>query len=155
MRKVWLVVALALVLSTTSCKFYKDIETSGIEEVQMGDITTDGVEATLFFTIENPNWYNIIMKETKVDVYVEDKYFGQIDQFDKIVVPKKSKQTYQLRMIANREALDNLLGSAIKLFFQNDLKLEAKGYAKGRALIVGKKIDIQVVDKITKEQLGF
>ncbi|MEZ4798524.1 MAG: LEA type 2 family protein [Flavobacteriales bacterium] len=155
MRKLWFAVALAAVLSTTSCKFYKDIEASGIEEVQMGEINTDGVEATLFFTIENPNWYNIVMKETKIDVYVEDKYFGQIDQYEKIVVPKKSKQTYQLRMTAKQDALDNLLGSALKLFFQNDLKLEAKGYAKGRALFVGKKIDIQVTDKITKEQLGF
>lgn len=155
MKKVIFFLSLFVGFSLSSCHMYKDVKASGIEEVQMGDITTDGIEATILFTIENPNWFNITMKETKVDVYVEGSFFGTIDQYEKIVVPKKSKATYKLRMKANRDALDNLLGSALKLFFVNELKLEAKGYAKGRALFIGKKIDIQVVDAITKEELGF
>lgn len=155
MKKLLFLFALFALITNTSCNIYKDVKTEGIEEVQLGDITSDGVEATIFFTIENPNWYKITMKETNIDVYVEGAFFGTIDQYENIVVPKKSKATYKLRMKAKQEALDNLLGSALKLFFVNELKLEAKGYAKGRALFIGKKFDIQVVDAITKEQLGF
>jgi hypothetical protein len=47
------------------------------------------------------------------------------------------------------------MGNAIKLFFQNELKLEARGYVVGKALLVNKKIDVKVVESVKKEDLGL
>lgn len=147
---------LLLALCTfSSCKMYKDVSVSDIQEVKMGELNSDGIEAQIYFTIENPNWYDLKLKETKVDVFIEGDFFGTIDQFGEILIPKKSKTTQALRVKAKPEAFQKLLGSAIKLFFKSELKIEAKGYARGKALFINKRIDISVSESVDKEDIGL
>jgi hypothetical protein len=37
---------------------YKEVNVSDIQEVKMGELNSDGIEAQIYFTIENPNWYD-------------------------------------------------------------------------------------------------
>ena len=145
----------AMVLAMSSCKVYEEVKVSDVQNVVIGDMSSEGVEAQIYFEIENPNWYKMTLKESNIEVYVEGKYFGLIDQFDEIIIPKHSKTTQVLRVKASSKALNDLMGNAIKLFFQNELKLEARGYVVGKALLVNKKIDVKVVESVKKEDLGL
>ena len=144
-----------MVLAMSSCKVYEEVKVSDVQNVVIGDISSNGVEAQIYFEIENPNWYKMTLQESNIEVYVEGKYFGLIDQFDEIIIPKHSKTTQVLRVKASPKALDDLMGNAIKLFFQSELKLEARGYVVGKALLVKKKIDVKVVESVKKEDLGL
>ncbi len=146
---------LVLMASLSSCKLYEEVKVSDVQDVIIGDVTSDGVEAQIYFEIENPNWYKMTLKESNIEVYVEGKYFGVIDQFDEIIIPKHSKTTQVLRVKASSKALNDLIGNALKLFFQNELKLEARGYVVGKALLVKKRIDVKVVESVKKEDLGL
>ena len=146
---------LVLMASLSSCKLYEEVKVSDVQDVIIGDVTSDGVEAQIYLEIENPNWYKMTLKESNIEVYVEGKYFGVIDQFDEIIIPKHSKTTQVLRVKASSKALNDLIGNALKLFFQNELKLEARGYVVGKALLVKKRIDVKVVESVKKEDLGL
>jgi LEA14-like dessication related protein len=144
-----------MVLAMSSCKVYEEVKVSDVQNVIIGDVTSDGVEAQIYFEIENPNWYKMTLKESNIEVYVEGKYFGTIDQFDEIIIPKQSKTTQVLRVKASSKAFNDLLGNALKLLFKNELKLEAKGYVVGKALLVRQRIDVSVVETISKGDLGL
>ena len=139
----------------SSCKLYEEVKVSDVQNVVLGEVSTDGVEAQIYFEVENPNWYKMMLKESKIEIYIEGKYFGVIDQFEEIIIPKKSKTTQALRMRAGPNAMDDLLANALKLFLKNDLKLEAKGYVVGKALLMRKRIDISISEKVSKDQLGL
>lgn len=146
---------LIAMLSLSSCVMYEDVLVSDVQEVIIGQVTTDGVEAQIYFEVENPNWYKMILKESKIDVFVEGKYFGTIDQYDEIIIPKKSKTAQALRVKTGPDAMDDLLTNALKLFFKNDLKLEAKGHVIGKAMLVKKRIDISLTENVSKERFGL
>ncbi len=150
-----LVFLLFCAMFISSCKLYEEVKVSDVQNVVLGEVSTDGVEAQIYFEVENPNWYKMMLKESKIEIYIEGKYFGVIDQFEEIIIPKKSKTTQALRMRAGPNAMDDLLANALKLFLKNDLKLEAKGYVVGKALLMRKRIDISVTEKVSKDQLGL
>ena len=117
-KKWWLVVLTAVLLS--SCKMYQEVKVSNVENVAFSDLTSEKMEAQISFTIENPNWYDIKLKESKIDVYLEGKYLGTIDQFEEILIPKKSSSTQVMRMTMAPSSLSDLLGNALTLFFKNE-----------------------------------
>lgn len=138
-----------------SCSVYEEVKVSDVQDVVVGELNKDGVVLQIYFTIENPNWYSLTLKESKIDVFVENAYFGTIDQFDQITIPKNSTTTQVLRVTAKPDAISTVLGNALKLFFTDELKLEAKGYVRGKALLINKKIDIQVTEKMSKSDFGL
>ncbi len=150
----WFILSL-MVVAMSSCKVYEEVKVSDVQDVVLGEVTSDGVEAQIYFEVENPNWYKMTLKESNIEVYVEGKYFGTIDQFDEIIIPKHSKTTQVLRVKASSKALNDLIGNALKLLFKNELKLEAKGYVVGKALLVRQRIDVSVVETISKGDLGL
>lgn len=154
MVKKWWVMMMAVVL-LSSCKMYQEVKVSNVENVAFSDLTSEKMEAQISFTIENPNWYDIKLKESKIDVYLEGKYLGTIDQFEEILIPKKSSSTQVMRMTMAPSALSDLLGNALALFFKSELKMEAKGYVSGKALFIKKRIDVNLSEPIKKEDLGL
>ena len=150
-----LILLLLITASFTSCKLYQEVKVSDVQNVVLGEVTTDGIEAQIYFEVENPNWYNMMLKESKIEIFIEGKYFGVIDQFEEISIPKKSKTTQALRMKTGPNAMDDLLANALKLFLKSDLKLEAKGYVIGKAMLMRKRIDISVTEQVSKEQFGL
>jgi len=148
-------IALLLVLSTSSCKMYQEVKVSDVQNVQFSEFSGDKLEAQIFFTIENPNWYDIKMKDSKIDVFLEGSFLGTIEQFDEILIPKKSSTVQIMKMTSTPDALSNILGNALALFFKQELKFEAKGYVQGKALFINKRIDVSVSEAIKKEDLGL
>lgn len=146
---------LTLAFLFASCSVYEEVKVSDVQDVVVGELNSDGVVLQIYFTIENPNWYSLTLKESKIDVFVENSYFGTIDQFDQITIPKNSTTTQVLRVTAKPDAISTVLGNALKLFFTDELKLEAKGYVRGKALLINKKIDIQVTEKMSKSDFGL
>ncbi len=153
MKRVFFFIAFVLALS--SCSMYEEVKVSDVQDVVVGEINDDGIVLQIYFTIDNPNWYSLKLKESKIDVFVENTFFGTIDQFEEIVIPKNSSTSQVLRVTAKPDVLQSLLGNAIKLFFTDELKLEAKGYVRGKALLINKKIDIQVTEKMSKADFGL
>lgn len=153
MKRVFFFIAFVIALS--SCTMYEEVKVSDVQDVVVGEINDNGIVLQIYFTIDNPNWYSLKLKESKIDVFVENTFFGTIDQFEEIVIPKNSSTSQVLRVTAKPEVLQSLLGNALKLFFTDELKLEAKGYVRGKALLINKKIDIQVTEKMSKADFGL
>jgi LEA14-like dessication related protein len=134
---------------------YQEVKVSDVQNVQFSEFTGDKLEAQIFFTIENPNWYDIKMKDSKIDVFLEGSFLGTIEQFDEILIPKKSTTVQIMKMTSTADALSKVLGNALALFFKEELKLEAKGYVQGKALFINKRIDVNVSEGLKKEDLGL
>ncbi len=58
MKSKFALILFVALCSFSSCKMYKEVNVSDIQEVKMGELNSDGIEAQIYFTIENPNWYD-------------------------------------------------------------------------------------------------
>jgi LEA14-like dessication related protein len=143
MKKLLLFSIIATIL--TSCSFYKEVEVTEVKDVKITRFDQDIVEAEVTLEIKNPNWYAVSLTESFVDVYINGKEIGEVELKEKIKLPKKTTNVRTLVMVGDYEKMSSgFLDNLLTLLFANQAKFEAKGYMKGRALLVTKKVDVNV-----------
>jgi len=139
----------------SSCNVYRDVQVNEVQEIIVGEISEEGMQVEVRMTIENPNWYNVVLKKSHVDVFLEGSKIGELVLNEKVTVPKKSTTTQVLVMDADYEKLQGIFGNILILLFKKEYILEAKGFVTGRGLIVTKKVKVDLKETLSREDLGF
>ena len=68
---------LVLCLLLPSCITYKEVEFKGVENVGVGKIKNNTIPISLGVRISNPNNFNIKIKKSYFDVYLEGQHLGK------------------------------------------------------------------------------
>ncbi|MEY3398695.1 MAG: hypothetical protein RL220_1289 [Bacteroidota bacterium] len=149
------IILLMLLPLLFSCKLYQDVEVVEVENIVFNEFGDKGAEAEVWLKISNPNGYKVLLTESAIDLYFEGRPMGEVLLLDKIEVPKKSQSTQVMKVEVQYDNLEELLGNVLVLLFKEEFQLEAKGYVKGKALFVAKKVDINFRETLSREDLGL
>jgi LEA14-like dessication related protein len=137
------------------CSVYKEVEVKEVLDVKILEFTNEGADCEVFVTVYNPNGYKITLTDSYVDLFFEGKPLGHVQLTDNIVIPKLSQTTVKMKCIADSENLQAILGNVLALLFKTEFVLEGKGYIKGKAMFISKKVPIDFSEKLSKKDIGF
>jgi LEA14-like dessication related protein len=154
-RMMFLLFVMAGVLMFPSCALYKEVEVQEILEVKVIEFDQDGADCEIFMTVKNPNGYKIQLTESEVDMFFEGKFLGKVELLEKIVLPKNSVSTVQMKCLADYESLQSVMGNFITILFKSEYVMEGKGFVRGKALLVSKKFPVEFREKVTRKDMGF
>lgn len=144
-----------VVLLLPSCSLYKQVEVQQILDVQVLSFDENGADCEIYMTINNPNSYKITLTDSQVDLFFEGSPLGKVVLTENLVLPKKSVTTLKLKCLADYESLQSIFSNALALLFKTDYVMEGKGYVKGKALLVSKKVPVNFKEKLSRSDLGF
>ena len=145
-------------LITQSCTVYEEVEMLGVKDYNIGDINTDYVDVAITVKINNPNKYNIRIKRSTLDLFVEKEKVGKAKMKEDIVLKKQTEGNYTFVVQANYKELSSAVFSSLKsALFKSTIKLGVKGKVKAKAFgVVGKKFDLDIQEDIkVKELMGM
>ena len=145
---------LAVVFSLSSCAFYKDVELLEVVDISVTNFQPNLIEAEVTLKVENPNWYAITLTQSDVDVYVNEKSMGKVQLAEKVKIKAKSTETKTLRLKGNPDGAGNFLTNMIGLLFSNSANFQAKGYVKGRALMIHREVPVDLTEAIDLNDLN-
>lgn len=145
---------LTALLSLSSCAFYKDVELLEVVDIDVTNFQPDLIEAKVTLKVDNPNWYAITLTQSDVDVYVNEKAMGKVELVEKVKIKGKSTETKTLHLKGNPDGAGSFLGNLIGLLFSNSANFQAKGYVKGRALLISRKVPVDLTEAIDFEDLN-
>lgn len=137
---------------------YKDVEVLEIQNLEILNMSDDVVEIMLEVEVENPNSFKVKLIDADIDVFLNEKDMGKLKLGDTVILPKKSKSVQKLKILADAEKIQkNILSNALSFLFAKSADLKAQGTVKGKALGIGKKVDINFERKIDMDDidLGF
>lgn len=141
--------ALCLVVLAPSCKLYHEVEVLEVQDVRLKEFSDKTIEAEVDLLIENPNWYAVKLTRSEIDMSINDKGIGQMQLGEKLKIAKKSKTTQTVHIVADYEDMEsNFLANFLTLLFNPKVKFKAEGYMKGRALIFGKKVPVEIEEDL-------
>jgi LEA14-like dessication related protein len=152
-RKITLLMICIALLS--SCSVYKEVEVKEVLNVEVLSFDNNGADCDVYLSVLNPNGYKITLTESDIDLFFEGKPLGEVKLLEKIELPKNSLTTIKMKCQANVESVQGVLGNIITLLFKTEYTLEGKGYIKGKALLISKKVPVVFNEKLKKEDLGF
>lgn len=144
-----MITALSLLLFTMSgCFDYEDVEFKGVENITVVERTEDEIKLKVDVKVDNPNKFNIKVKSSTLDIYINDKYVGKTDLVEKIVVKKKAEEVYGVVLKASaRDLLKAAIGSLGGLL-KGDVKVRLTGDVKGSVYGMVKKVPVDFEEKI-------
>ncbi len=154
MKNLALVFGLSVMLS--ACSYYNDVQVLKVMNVEIVEFSTDIINASVEIEINNPNWYDIKLIDSDLDLFVNGKSMGTVHLAEKVVIPKKSISIQKVEVISDiKDAQANFLQSAMSLLFKKTALLEIKGEVKAQGLMVTKKIPVEIKEEMDIRDFGL
>lgn len=127
----------------------------GVEGYNLDGVKSDYVDLAITVKINNPNNYNIRIKKTVLDLFIEKKKVGKAKMKNDIVLKKEANDEYTFVVQANYKELSNSVFSSLgSVLFKSSIKLGVKGKVKAKAFgLVGKKFDVDIEENISMKDL--
>jgi LEA14-like dessication related protein len=130
------------------CFDYQDVDFKGVKNVSLLERTEDKLKIQVDVLVDNPNTFNIKVKKSTLDIYLNGKYVGKTSLDDKIVLKKNKEDVYFVVLNANtREIMKAAMGS-IGGLLKGEATIGLKGKVKGSVYGITKSVDIDMAEKI-------
>lgn len=147
MKRFLIFILLGTALS--SCNLYKDVEVTQVGEIRFTEMGQEGVKAEVDLRIDNPNSFKVKLIDSDIDVWINGMEVGKVRLAEHLTLNKKSEEDVVLKLSSDYDELSpQFLQTALSLFFANSADFKAQGYVKGKALMVSKKVDVDVEDRV-------
>ncbi|MFK8037749.1 MAG: hypothetical protein AB8B74_05625 [Crocinitomicaceae bacterium] len=130
---------LFLSFNTHASFWYKDLEFIAMENfnVQKGSKNTI---ISFDFIINNPNWYNISIKPSILNLKIADTNCGDVLIKDKVNVKRKTKAIYKFSLLGDTSKfLKSGFSSIFKMLSQGKIDFVLAGYLRAGVFGITKK----------------
>jgi LEA14-like dessication related protein len=129
----------------SSCWSYEEVELKSVDNVRLVGLSPTTLSLEISATIDNPNDYNIKIKDPDIDVYIEGNKVGKLKIDEALVLKKATSEQYTVPI---HTKLDGSLGSLfpvlLKLMASDKVRFGAKGSFKGSAKMFSQRIDVDI-----------
>lgn len=148
MKAIHSIFFLLLLVGTTSCLTYEDVQLESFDGVQVENFAQKSVKLRVNATIFNPNGYKIKIKKSDLDVLVDGTKIGIAKTLDKVVLPKKATESQSVLIELTLDGKTALMAVMPKLM-KGSSEVQIKGKVKAKALGIGKKFDVDFKHKLS------
>lgn len=132
----------------TSCFDYEDVEFKGVQNFGLENRSEGNITVRIDLKVNNPNNYNIKIKRSSLDIFVNGARVGKTKMKNNIVLKKNHQDVYPLYLTLSEKELKGSALSSIGSFLKGSMKLGLKGDIKAKVYGVGKKFPIDIEEPI-------
>jgi LEA14-like dessication related protein len=137
-----------MILQSASCNKVKELEYKGIKKTQLQTLNLSNAQLLIELEYFNPNNFWLDVKETNLNIYLNDKFIALADQPMKTQIPKSALFTFPV--VAHFDPL-KVLGFAFKNLLAKTVKLTLQGSAKIGKQGVYVKVPVNISENIAVE----
>jgi LEA14-like dessication related protein len=150
MKKItFLLLALSafIILQSAGCgNDIKELEYKGIQKTALQTLSLNNAAIRVDLGYYNPNNFGIDVKETNLNIYLNDKFVGVADQPLKTQIPKLSDFTFPI--VAHFDPL-KIIGPAIGSLLSKKNKIGIQGSAKLGKGGIYIKVPVQIEEQVS------
>jgi len=129
----------------SSCWSYEEVELKSVDDARLMGLSPTTLSLEISATIDNPNDYNIKIKDPDIDIYIDGNKVGKLKMDEALVLKKGTSDQYTIPI---HTKLDGSLGSLfpilLKLMASDKVRFGAKGSFKGSAKMFSQRIDVDI-----------
>lgn len=137
-----------IILQSAGCNNVKELEYKGIKNTKLQTLNLSNAQLLIELEYFNPNNFWLDVKETNLNIYLNDKFIALADQPTKTQIPKSALFTFPV--VAHFDPL-KVLGFAFKNLLSKTVKLTLQGSAKIGKQGVYVKVPVNITENIAVE----
>ena len=125
--KITLLFIISFIVISVSCSKPKEFEYRDIKNIKINSIGFNQSKLTFDLVYYNPNNFGLNLYKANSDLYIDDLYFGKF-QLDTLM--RINKATEFILPLSIDVDMKNLLKNSVKLMFNQEVTIRAKGTVK-------------------------
>jgi LEA14-like dessication related protein len=142
-------VVLLFALSLSSCLEYKEVEMVKVIDVEVNEISAQGVAIDVAMQIKNPNKYTIKIVDSDLNLFLKGNKMGTATLKDNVILKKKSNAVYRFTLQSNFKDLGlGSLPALLSLMTQSSMEVQVVGTIKAQAKGISKRVPIDFTEKV-------
>lgn len=150
-----LLYAIAFAATLASCSI-QDVDLVRVNNVFPQEVLGDAPRLNVNVTLDNPNKFNIKVKKAKINLSVNGNDAGDIKLGDAVLIKKLKKGDYDFILIGDKEKIVNAIKKAgLSVALSGKVMVSLKGWVKGKAFGLGKKIRVDEKKSFSLSDLGI
>ncbi len=142
------IITLFSIVFLTSCFDYEDVEFKGVQNIGLEGRSGGNITVRIDMKVNNPNNYNIKIKKSSLDVFVNGSKIGKTKIKNDITLKKNRQDVYSLYLALNEKELKGSALSSIGSLLRGSMKVRIKGNIKAKVYGFGKKFPIDVEEPV-------
>ena len=142
MRHILLV--LGVIILGTSCA-YKNVELVEVASVHVDEFSSTNVQVTASLVLKNPNDFEINIKDSDLDLYINDYKVARADIKKRIKIPENTVMAHDLVFDSSLEDVGGgVLRSLVSVIARGIVKIGIKGSVNATAYKMTEKVPVDV-----------
>lgn len=148
----WILLLAMPLIFLQGCFDYEEIEFKGVKNVSLLDRTDKVLKLQVDVLVNNPNKFNIKVKKSSLDIYMNDKYVGKTTLDSKIVLKKNSEAIYGVVLNADAKSVMKAAMGSLGGFLKGSVDIRLKGRVKGSVYGISKSVDVDMTEKVNLKE---
>ena len=141
------IVTILLLIAAVACVNLEEVKIGTIHNVEVKGMNGNILTLKLVVPVENPNGFDLKIKESDLTVFMGDKELGKVKQIDEILILKKSNQDYPISI--NVEITNIMNAASVLMNYSGGIHdLILRGSVVVKASFYTKKVNIEDVPLI-------
>jgi LEA14-like dessication related protein len=146
-------ITLFSIVFLTSCFDYEDVEFKGVQNIGLEGRSGGNITVRIDMKVSNPNNYNIKIKKSSLDVFVNSSKVGKTKMKNDVVLKKNHQDVYPLYLTFSEKELKSSALASIGSLLTGRMKVRIKGNIKAKVYGIGKKFPIDVEEPVNLSSL--
>ena len=139
-----LLLALSMIILSTSCA-YKNVELVEVGSVHVDEFSSANVQITASLVLKNPNDFEVIIKDSDLNLYVNDYKVARARIKKRIKIPQNTVMTHDLVFDSSLEDVGGgVLRSLVSVISRGVVKIGIKGSVNATAYNMTEKVPVDV-----------
>jgi len=110
MKKCLIIILLFLPVAFSGCSHFEDITLVNIKDVTYQDFKDRTLRLVITATVNNPNRFNVKIKDANMDLRLNDRIIGTVTQIEQIELARRTQKEYKILVsIEMKDFLSNLM----------------------------------------------
>ena len=146
---------LGMIILGTSCA-YKNVELVEVKSVHVDEFSSDNVQVTASLVLKNPNGFEVNIKDSDLNLYVNDYKMARAIIKRRIKIPENTVMTHDLVFDSSLEDVGGgVLRSLISVISRGVVKIGIKGSVNATAFKMTEKVPVDVEGDVKVDMGDF
>lgn len=150
--RLWILLLAMPLIFLQGCFDYEDVEFKGVKNVSLIDRTENNLKLQVDVLVDNPNKFNIKVKKSTLDIYLNDKYVGKTTLDDKIVLKKRTEAVYGVVLNADTKSIMKAAMGSLGGILKGSVDIRLKGKVKGSVYGISKSVEVDMTEKVNLKE---
>jgi LEA14-like dessication related protein len=144
-----------MIILGTSCA-YKNVELVEVKSVHVDEFSSDNVQVTASLVLKNPNGFEVNIKDSDLNLYVNDYKMARAIIKRRIKIPENTVMTHDLVFDSSLEDVGGgVLRSLISVISRGVVKIGIKGSVNATAFKMTEKVPVDVEGDVKVDMGDF